>query len=167
MPTSTVRPDIPLHVPTKTQVTPSAGFVHTAGAVRIDPALGHVDVLQLATGVARAALAAEVVEVQHVELALLAALHAEVGDGAAGRGRDDGGQHAAEVEVGVVELLEVGGREGVDRVAVGAGAVGVHGQHGVAPVVVGRVEVGVAGREVDAVVGRVVDRCRAGPTRRR
>ncbi len=114
---------------------------------------------------ARAALSAEVRQVQQPEFRILAALHAEVGDRRAGRRAHDLRRRAAQIEVGRVELRLVRGGVAVDRTPACAAAVGVDGQNGVTPVV-HSVEDRVARGEVDPVGGRVVVNARARPHRR-
>jgi len=111
--------------------------------------------------VARPSGSAQVVEVEQADLGVLPALNPEVGDLAAGQDGQDRGGRAAEVGVGVLELLELGRGVAVDRLAEAVSRpVGVQGEDAVPPVEMpgdAAVEVAVPGRHEDPVVVGVVD----------
>src|SRR5258707_15827497 len=69
----------------------------------------------------------------------------------------DGRGGAANVRVGVLQVLEIDGGIAVQRMAVEAGSVGAQREHSVAPVMLGAAVGAVAGGHVDLVRGRVVD----------
>ncbi len=107
----------------------------------------------------------EVVEVQQPQLGVLAALQAKVRDVAPGGRGKDGGRRAPEVQVDRVQVLELGRRVGVDRIAARPRAVRVEGENGVPPVMPTgiAVEVAVAGHHEQLVDIRVVDHRAARP----
>src|SRR5260370_880150 len=131
-------------------------------------ALGPGAAPQLASHPPWLALPRQVVEVEQAQVAILAALHREVREAAAGDGRQHRRRRASQVGVLVLQLLEVGRRVAVDRPVggvAGAPAAGPQLEHAVPPVVTAlrHVEGAVAGRDEDAVQVGVVDHAAALP----
>ena len=121
------------------------------------------DGADLAAGVPWSALAAQVVQVDEPQLAVLAALHGQMREAAGRRRRQEGWRGAADVGIGGVERLEVGRCVAVQRIAVASGSVGVDRQDAVGPSVIGGIVAAVPGGAIDPIGAGVVDHADARP----
>ena len=134
--------EVPEPLVTKAHVEPSDGRVQTAGVLEDPSSLRHRKGLQFSSREAVGPVSAQVAQPDQAQNAVLPGLETEP-PREAGRG-----QHcrrgAPEVGVDVLEVLEIDGRVGVDRVARRSRRIGMQRENAVAPVVTADVPVVIA-----------------------